>query len=256
MREQIEKRLNRVIDQYRVRLLFAVESGSRAWGFASPDSDYDVRLVYSHPVEWYLSLADRSDTIETKDQDFDIDLSGWELRKALRQFAACSPTLNEWLLSPVVYRHDDRFIARMRELIPTYFNPKKAIFHYLSTAKGQAADHLRGDRVTIKKAFYILRPLAAGAWIRELGTMPPTDLATLLASVPCRDLHGLRSPIHDLIARKSTAAEKEPIVLAAPLVRYIEKAIPALEETAHKAEAAGARELGPLDEVFRGFLKA
>lgn len=58
MRLQILKRLTEIEQLEHVKILYAVESGSRAWGFASTNSDYDIRFIYMHPLEWYLSLVD------------------------------------------------------------------------------------------------------------------------------------------------------------------------------------------------------
>ncbi len=198
MVELIKEKLGKTAKEENVRILYSCESGSRAWGFASPDSDYDVRLICSHNVNWYLSLNEGRDTIQEIDDETTIDLSGWELRKALKLFASCNPGFNEWLGSPIVYAKEPEFIDRLRALIPNYFNPKKAMFHYLSLAKNIAREHLDGDRITIKKAFYIIRPLAAASWIRDQESMPPTYFLNLLEGSVCPDLKLIRSDIVEL----------------------------------------------------------
>ena len=103
IRKEVLRRLDAVEREEDVRVLYACESGSRAWGFASPDSDYDVRFIYVHRPDWYLSIVDRRDVIERPIVD-EYDLSGWELRKTLRLFRKSNPPLIEWLGSPIVYR--------------------------------------------------------------------------------------------------------------------------------------------------------
>src|SRR3546814_6400248 len=103
MRSRIEALLERIELEHGVRILFAVESGSRAWGFASADSDWDVRFVYARPAEYYLSLAPRRDVIELPIEN-GIDAGGWDIRKALSLLLNANPTLLEWLKSPIVYR--------------------------------------------------------------------------------------------------------------------------------------------------------
>lgn len=83
MKQQVQTELTRIERESGVRVLLAVESGSRAWGFASPDSDYDVRFLYAHPRDWYVSVFEGRDVIEQM-LPGDLDVSGWDLRKALR----------------------------------------------------------------------------------------------------------------------------------------------------------------------------
>ena len=121
MDEQIKTKLSELEEKHDVRILFSCESGSRAWGFASSNSDYDVRFVYVHPIEWYLHLDQQRDTIEAMLPN-DLDLSGWELRKTLRLFGSCNLALNEWLGSPIIYSDDGQLKTWLYEFIPEYFN--------------------------------------------------------------------------------------------------------------------------------------
>jgi uncharacterized protein len=147
-----------------VRILLAVESGSRAWGFASLDSDYDVRFIYTHSLEWYLRVSEQRDVIEMAGPDL-LDASGWELRKTLRLFAKCNLALNEWLNSPIVYREASGFRTRMQALMPSYFNPIAAVHHYASMARA-AYDSCSADgTIRTKKLFYVLRALLACRWM-------------------------------------------------------------------------------------------
>ncbi len=206
-RESIITRLREIERKHDCRVLFAAESGSRAWGFPSPDSDYDIRFFYAHPLEWYLRLDEPKDTLEWFNGD--LDYSGWDLRKALRLFAACNPSMNEQLGSPIVYESNGDFSQRIRELIPAYFNPIKAVHHYLGIAANFTEPVFQGEPVGIKKLFYILRPLLAGQWIVQFQSMPPTEFLRLLDETEFDTT--LRSLIDDLLVQKETAAEQAKI---------------------------------------------
>ena len=176
MLDPIQDALSRAEAEHGVRVLFAVESGSRAWGFASPDSDYDVRFLYAHPVEWYLSVRSRRDVIEAM-LPGDLDLSGWDLRKGLGLLAKSNPSHFERLASPIVYRADPTFLAEFRALAAAYLDLGTLYRHYLSLARGQWEKYLQGDEVARKKYLYVLRPVLACRWIeRGLGN-PPTVFA-------------------------------------------------------------------------------
>ena len=182
MIEEIKKELLRLESDHEMKVLYAVESGSRAWGFASPDSDWDVRYIYVNKPDWYLGIDDgKKDTLEEILPN-DLDLSGWELRKALRLFRKSNPPLLEWLRGPIVYQENYSTAARLRELDARYFNPKSCMYHYLSMARGNFKEFLQKDRVRAKKYFYVLRPVLACDWIRETNEMPPVEFKELLNS--------------------------------------------------------------------------
>lgn len=167
----IQSKLDEIEEKENVRILHCVESGSRAWGFASPDSDYDVRFIYIRPTEFYLRLDDTRDVIEWQ-LDGTLDINGWDLKKALRLLKSSNPTLFEWNSSPIVYRTGDEWKS-VSEVIGEYFLKKKGLYHYLSMAEGNYREYLRGDTVKLKKYFYVLRPVLACRWIIRWGTPPP-----------------------------------------------------------------------------------
>ncbi len=173
MNEAIQKALDEVETEHGVRVLFAVESGSRAWGFESPDSDYDVRFLYVHPLEWYVSIRERRDVIEAM-LPGDLDLSGWDLRKALGLLAKSNPSHYERLQSPIVYREDPEFLTEFRTLADEYLDLGTLYRHYLSLAKGQWDKYLQADEVARKKYLYVLRPILACRWIERGFGAPPT----------------------------------------------------------------------------------
>lgn len=178
MRELIRQKLREIERENKVRILLAVESGSRAWGFASPDSDYDVRFIYARSKEDYLRLEKVRDVIALPIDDT-LDINGWDLQKALRLLYKSNPTLFEWLASPIIYM-ETPFADQLRKSMMDYFSQKKSLYHYLSMAEGNYREYLKGDLVKAKKYFYVLRPLLACRWILNNRTPPPmwfSDLA-------------------------------------------------------------------------------
>lgn len=180
MRDKIIGVLHELEIQQDFKVLFAAESGSRAWGFAFPDSDYDVRVIYVKPEAWYWSLnAKLPDTFNDM-LPGDLDVSAWELRKTLRLFAGCNPSLNEWLGSPIIYYADSKFTEELRNLIPDYFNPVRTVHHYLALSAKALENRQQDGTIAVKKLFYALRGLLAAMWTVKTQTMPPTPFVELL----------------------------------------------------------------------------
>jgi predicted nucleotidyltransferase len=183
MTEPIRAELVRLAADEGIRILYACESGSRAWGFASPDSDWDVRFLYVRPLDWYLSIREGRDVIEAMLPN-DLDLAGWDLRKALGLLAKSNPSLIEWLQSPIVYTQDDAFMAGFRRLAAQYASRERSVRHYLHMAQGNWRSYLQADEVPRKKYLYVLRPVYACRWIeRDLGPTP-MEFDRLRAGVP------------------------------------------------------------------------
>ena len=148
MKTKIIEKLKEIEHSKKVEILFAVESGSRAWGFASPDSDYDIRFIYKHDLDYYLSLWEQTDVIEFMTED-DLDGSGWDLRKTIKLLAKSNAPLLEWLHSPVVYFENETFANQMRELAKHCFSPIACLHHYLGTTKN-FMDVCEQDQVKLK----------------------------------------------------------------------------------------------------------
>jgi len=178
MRAQIMDALRDIEAKNDVSVLFACESGSRGWGFASPDSDYDVRFIYVNRLPWYLTVRPRRDVIEVPISG-DLDINGWDLRKALGLMRESNPTLLEWLRSPIVYRDDMVAMPRFRALSEAVFSNARGWHHYSSMAKKNFREHLQAGEVRYKKYLYVLRPLLAARWIRSQPGVPPMRFADL-----------------------------------------------------------------------------
>lgn len=203
---EIAARLERIERDHEVRILLAVESGSRAWGFPSPDSDYDVRFLYAHSLEWYLSIEKRRDVIELPIED-DLDINGWDMTKALKLLVKPNPVLLEWMESPIVYRQTPWVLERLRGLADRSLHRHTSAYHYLHLAEGQYRRFIADKKtVGLKKYFYSLRPALALSWLRgnPQGRVP-MSMAELLAGaeVPA----DVRAFIDELIERKRVTKE-------------------------------------------------
>jgi predicted nucleotidyltransferase len=206
--QEIKRRLLTLEEAEEIIILLAVESGSRAWGFESTDSDYDVRFIYVRRPETYLTivLELQRDVIERPILD-EIDLSGWDIRKALKLFQKSNPPLLEWLQSSLVYMERFSFAGKLRGLLPTYYSPRNCFHHYFHMARGNIREYLRGDIVWRKKYFYVLRPLLALRWL-ELGLGPvPMEFSKLVERTVTNSQ--LRQAIDDLVTAKRAAVEMD-----------------------------------------------
>lgn len=201
-KEDLDKKLSELEKSENIRILHCIESGSRAWGFASPDSDYDVRFIYVRPKEFYLRLDKTRDVIEWQLDDV-WDINGWDLSKALRLLHKSNPTMFEWNSSPMVYRTTEEWQS-LDGLINDCFCSRPGAWHYLSMAKGNYREYLRGEEVRLKKYFYVLRPILACEWIIKKGTPPPMLFSELSeAMLP----HELKDTVNDLLRKKAETPE-------------------------------------------------
>lgn len=205
MRRRIQGELDAIEHNHDVHILLAIESGSRAWRFPSQDSDYDVRFVYVHSMDTYLSVEPLREVIE-RPIDGALDISGWDLRKALRLLVRSNAVLFEWLASPERYRTTE-MAERIRSLArETCFLPA-LIYHYDRMARHAFEEILAsGDAIPFKSYCYALRPSLALLWIRHYGEVPPMDLPTLLS----RNIVApeVREAIKGLVERKAVATEQ------------------------------------------------
>jgi uncharacterized protein len=187
-----------------VRILYACESGSRAWGFPSADSDYDVRFLYLRPLDWYLTIEPGRDVLEFPIRE-GLDINGWDLQKALLLFRKSNPPLLEWLGSPIIYWERDSVTAQMRALADDCYSPVACAYHYLHMARGNFRDYLQGDEVWVKKYFYVLRPLLAILWIEQGRGIVPTEFGVLVDALVHDPL--LKQAIETLVEEKRRGAE-------------------------------------------------
>ena len=240
----------RVEKEENVRIFYACESGSRAWGFPSQDSDYDVRFLYLHEPNWYLQIYEGRDVIERPLAD-SIDLAGWDIKKALKLFRKSNPPLLEWLQSPIVYREDGQVVRKLRSLLPEYYSPVSSLFHYLHMAEGNFREYLKGDQVWVKKYFYMLRPILACKWIQGDFGPVPTEFERLVEKVVVDS--DLRAEIDDLLRQKESGDELSWGPRIPVISSFIESELEKL-----KSQKFGTRLRPPntekLDDLFRSSL--
>lgn len=235
--------------EHDVTILLAIESGSRVWGFASPNSDYDARFIYVHRREWYLSvgLEEQRDVIEYPIVD-EIDLNGWDARKALRLFARSNPAFAEWIQSPVVYGERGGFAAAVRALLPSVYSCEQGIYHYRSMAKTNYRGYLRAELVPLKKYFYVLRPLLSVRWLVRYGTPAPIEFHKLLHLID--DQPDLLADIAALLEKKCAAPEMGLAPQVPGIHRFIESELERLEALA-PPQSRRAPVMASLNDVFR-----
>jgi predicted nucleotidyltransferase len=249
--EEITKRLAAIEAEANVCIFYACESGSRAWGFPSADSDYDVRFLYLHPVDWYLSIDQRRDVIEKPIHDL-IDLNGWDLRKALLLFRKSNPPLLEWLQSPIVYQERHSIVNRLRELVPEFYSPKASFYHYLHMAEGNHRDYLRGDMVWVKKYLYVLRPVLGCRWIERHSGAVPMEFCQLVDET--LDDDALKGTIRGLVERKRSGDEMREEPRIPRISEFLDKEIERLKSVGPGLRARRT-DVRRLDEVFRSSLR-
>ena len=245
----ILERIAKAEAEHDVKVLYAIESGSRAWGFASPNSDYDVRFIYAHKADWYLSvdLEDKRDVIEYPIVD-EIDINGWDVRKALKLFWKSNPAFIEWLQSPIVYIDDSVFAPQARALMKDVYSFEKGIYHYRHMAKTNYREYLKGELVPLKKYFYVLRPLLAIQWLEKYQQPAPIEFDTLRELIA--DNQALNAEISTLLERKRKSLEKEKIPAIPVLNQFIESELTRLEKYALKAQGRDVS-FDALNQLFK-----
>ena len=245
MREKIQEQLRRIEEAENIKILFAVESGSRAWGFASPDSDYDVRFIYIRRLEDYLRLNTIRDVIELPIDDA-LDINGWDLQKTLRLLHKSNPTLFEWFSSPIVYQKTE-FADKFRDLMMHYFSSKKTLYHYVSMAEGNYREYLKGDLVRAKKYFYVLRPVLACQWILDRGTPPPMLFSELLkAELPVE----LIDVVNQLLELKMNSPEVKLVKRISEINEYLDESIPSIKRAVRLLEDSLTPDWNELNQLF------
>lgn len=252
MQEKIKTVLRQLEKSHQIRILYACESGSRAWGFPSPDSDYDVRFIYVHPTDWYLSINEKTDYINLDLDDGLLDLGGWDIRKTLNLYAKSNASVYSWIDSPIVYQSDDYLREQLHSLQIQYFTPKTTMLHYLGITKKMLNTELQHEQVKLKKYFYVIRPLLCARWIVDTKTPPPMEFHRLLPLLNERPK--LLAKVHELLKWKETASEQDTIERQPIIHQFVE------EEMTYCYQAGAVMESNfpdkePLNQLFREVLQ-
>ena len=261
--DRVVSALGKISLEEDVSILYACESGSRAWGFASEDSDYDVRYVYCHPEEWYMSIdsCKKRDVIDGAVADFNkekLDFAGWDLRKALNLFRKGNPPFLEWLNSPITYVDRFGFARHMRRLAEDHMNKQSIVMHYIHMALGNWRRYLNPvagkERVLVKKYLYVVRPLCAALYLIDaeyrlsypIPLVPPVNFDDLLGYVELPP--GVGGAIGVLLEAKRTGMELD----LGPRIPELDVWISALEEK-WGALSKGNVSLVPVEELNKAF---
>lgn len=248
MKDKILIKLKALEKEKNIEILLAVESGSRAWGFASPDSDYDIRFIYKHDMEHYLSLWDKNEAIEFMTSD-DLDGSGWDIAKTLKLLSKSNAPLLEWLNSPIVYYKKNSFISEIEPLANVCFSPIGCLYHYLGTTKN-FMHACEADYVKLKSYFYALRTALAGKWIIDKKSFPPVLFSELFVIAPLE----IQEKINELIILKSKKEESYLHPKEELITEYLKELITYNSKNA-KELMAGNKDNSAFDRLFIQLIK-
>ena len=249
MNEKIIQYLDKIEKEKDVRILLACETGSRAWGFPSPDSDFDIRIIYVHKKDWYLSLSEKRDSIDLMFENNEIDITGWDLRKSLRLLQKSNPPLLERIQSPILYKHNSSFLKEMNDLANSQYSRIATIHHYLSMAKKFLEELKEKEDYKLKKFFYALRSATACKWILEKEEMPPIEFQKMLSGLNIEN--SLINRINELISLKATISESYLHNGEKELINFIEICINSADEKRKFLPSSK----GNIDELNSFFLK-
>jgi predicted nucleotidyltransferase len=245
----IKQKLRELEQENNIRVLYACESGSRAWGFPSPDSDFDVRFIYTRLLNDYLGIIEIRDVVDLPVSEV-LDIGGWDLKKALKLFLKSNGPLYEWLQAPIIYESSSGFVQELRELMPKYFSLKAAGHHYFSMASNTVNNDLQGEQIKLKRLFYALRSTLVCKWLIEKQTVPPMELAHLRVLVDDSDF---QTTLNELLKRKAISDEKT-LIDHIPLLTYWLNATLADCKTAISALPANHQQPEELNRLFRKYL--
>lgn len=241
--------LSEIETRENVKIFYACESGSRAWGFPSKNSDYDIRFFYIHPVEWYLSVSKKRDVLEYPLND-KLDISGWDIQKALLLLQKSNPPLIEWLGSPIVYLEKYSIAEKMRTLLRSHYSPASIRYHYLHMAQNNFREYLRGDNVWLKKYFYVLRPILTAKWIEQDYGLVPTEFEKLVERLVTEPV--IKTAIDSLVEAKKEGKELDYGPRIDPISEFIEQELDRLENCDMKFINKSA----PVSQLNNLFLEA
>jgi len=250
IKKKIIGELEKIEAKENVRVLYAAESGSRAWGVESPDSDYDVRFIYVRPKTAYLSLLEPRDVIEWQLDEL-LDINGWDLKKVLIQFHKGNATLFEWANSKIVYKTTNIW-QEIYQLCKNYFSKKAALYHYYGTANSTFQQYLQEDKVKYKKYIYALRPLLACKFIECRNDIPPVQFEDLLKQELSEELN---NEIEKMLFIKSHSGEMDLNPKLPVIHKYIKDEIEKYKQISKSMADDRITDWEPLNRVFLNVLE-
>ncbi|MEC7120507.1 MAG: nucleotidyltransferase domain-containing protein [Pseudomonadota bacterium] len=226
----------------------------RHMGFHSPDSDYDCRFVYVRAPDWYLSInvEHQRDVIEYPIVD-ELDINGWDLRKALKLMAKSNPSIVEWLYSPIIYQQSGEFAALAREWLAEHYSVARGIYHYRSSAQSHYQQFLCGDQIKLKKYLYVLRPLLAVRWLERYQQIAPIEFEVLRTVL---DDPAVQASMDALLTIKRQASEADMRPPMPVLQHWIESELLRLQDFKGSDGQPNADCWPSLNRLFLHVLKA
>jgi uncharacterized protein len=252
LKNKILNELRGLEEKYEIKIIFAVESGSRAWGCPSEDSDYDVRFIYIHRKDWYLSIDQKRDVIELTINE-KLDIFGWELRKTLQLFRKSNPPLMEWLHAGIVYYQAFSLVEKMKTIEKKVFRPQPALYHYVKMAKNNFLRITEKDQVNIKQYINVLRPILACKWIETQRTFPPNEIHQIMDKLLQEGQ--LKQEILNLVERKMSGDTEVPLSNVKAIKNFMEEEIKRILEIASKFKRPQEDITPMLDQLFRDVLE-
>lgn len=245
----IRARLSELESSEHIKIILAVEAGSRAWGFSSPNSDYDVRFIYIKEQKEYLRLEEIRDSIDGQ-QDAHLDIEGWDLRKVLRMIYRSIPTVHEWFSSTMIYRETQE-AEELRRLLPEYFSIKKCAQNYLHSASMHFRTYFRDEEVWLVKYFYLLRPMLQVKWMLEEGSIPPVLLEDLVKAKMAEEW---KAYILELLEKKKVTSELGKARKNKPLNAYLALRLEEMEEQVNAMKEEKKKSWDHLNQYFYSVL--
>jgi len=248
--ESIKQKLSEIEQKENVRIIYACESGSRAWGFESEDSDYDVRFVYVRNAQDYLHLEEKRDVIEAELNEV-YDINGWDIQKLLRLLMKSNPTIFEWAASLIVYRTSEDW-EKVKAILSEYFQLDKSMYHYLSMLKNNVRNYFCSDDIILKKYLYILRPALALEWIMQYKCPPPMKFSELAENCLPSEL---MPSVEQILEAKKSADEKAKGHRAEDIDYFVQTKILDSQAYLQSYKRENSLTWEKLNEVFLSILK-
>ncbi len=248
MKRQIQQQLKLLEQERKIEILLACETGSRAWGFPSPDSDYDVRIIYRHEQDWYITLKNKKDSLEIMDGD--LDITGWELKKALLLLYKSNASLMERLQSPIIYQKNDSFVEQANRLAKDCFSPIACMHHYLSMSKKFTELVTTQSDSRLKDYFYALRTTLCGHWIATKNEIPPIEFNKMFDLLP----DGVYERISELLQLKSTQPESFTIPSDSLLNNWLEETTTSNQKVFQSLKGSNGK-FESLETLFKTLIK-
>lgn len=218
MRIKVMDKLHEIEQCEHVKVLYAVETASRAWGFPSENSDWDIRFIYIHDLPWYVSITQNRDVIEYMSDDRMVDMVGWDLKKALTLMRRDASSINEWLYTPLTYCCDEVFLNRMLQIENICFSAKQGVEHYFGFARHMATEKITSQLTTMKYFLYFIRVLLACRWIEDKKTPPPVPFMELMQATVADE--GIKTKLVHLINKKRAGLELDTALIDNQLMDY------------------------------------